>query len=75
MPKFERDVEIDAPIETVWEVLTNPEHWPQWLPGVESVSNVTSLSEGGRVEWTHEGRTGQATIVKMEPPRRLEIRS
>ncbi len=24
MPKFERKVEIDAPVEKVWEVLTNP---------------------------------------------------
>ena len=25
MPKFEREVEIDATVETVWEVMTNPE--------------------------------------------------
>ena len=73
MPKFERNVEIDAPIETVWEVMTNPQHWPQWFPGVESVSSRTSLREGGSVEWTHEGQTGHATVVKMEPPKRLEI--
>lgn len=73
MPKFEREVEIDAPIETVWEALINPAYWPQWFPGVESVSNVTSISEGGRFEWTKEGQTGHATIVKMEPPRHLEI--
>jgi hypothetical protein len=24
MPKFEREVEIDAPVEKVWEALTNP---------------------------------------------------
>ena len=73
MPKFEREVEIDATVETVWEVMTNPEYWPQWFPGVESVSNVTSISEGGRFDWTDEGRTGHGTIVKMEPMKRLEI--
>jgi uncharacterized protein YndB with AHSA1/START domain len=73
MPKFEREVEIDAPVDKVWEVLTDPKHWPQWLPGVDSVSNVTSVGEGGRFEWTDDDRSGQGTIVKMEPMKRLEI--
>jgi hypothetical protein len=53
--------------------MTNPNHWPQWFPGVDSVSNVTSTSEGGSFEWTNEGRTGYGTIVNMEPMKRLEI--
>jgi uncharacterized protein YndB with AHSA1/START domain len=73
MPKFEREVEIDAPVEKVWESLTNPNYWPQWFPGVESVSNVTSIAKGGSFEWTDEGRTGHGTIVKMEPMKHLEI--
>jgi uncharacterized protein YndB with AHSA1/START domain len=73
MPKFEREVEIDAPVEKVWEVITDPNHWPQWFPGVDSVSNVTSVGEGGRFEWADEGRTGQGVIVSMEPMRRLKI--
>ena len=73
MPKFEREVEIDAPVEKVWEALTNPNGWPQWFPGVEGVSNVTSISEGGRFEWMKEGQAGQGAIVKMEPMKRLEV--
>ena len=73
MPKFEREVEIDAPVETVWEAITNPNHWPQWFPGVDGVSKVTSVSKGGRFEWTAQGRTGTGTIVNMEPIKRLEI--
>ena len=75
MPKFERQVEIDAPVQKVWEILTNPAHWPKWFPGVDTVSKVTSISEGGTFEWTDEGKTGRGTIVKMEPLRRLEIRT
>jgi uncharacterized protein YndB with AHSA1/START domain len=73
MPKFEREVEIDAPVEKVWEVITNPTLWPQWFPGVDSVTNVTSVSEGGTFDWMDEGRTGRGNIVKMEPMKRLEI--
>jgi hypothetical protein len=42
---------------------------------VDSVSNVTSISEGGRFEWTDEGRTGHGTIAGMVPMKRLEIRT
>ena len=73
MPKFERKIEIDAPVEKVWGVMTNPEYWPQWFPGVDSVSNVTSVSEGGTFDWIDEGRTGHGTIRNLEPMRRLDI--
>jgi uncharacterized protein YndB with AHSA1/START domain len=73
MPKFEREVEIDATVETVWKVLTDPTHWPQWFPGVDGVTKVTSISQGGTFEYTSENRAGQGAIVKMEPMKRLEI--
>jgi uncharacterized protein YndB with AHSA1/START domain len=73
MPKFERTIEIDAPVEQVWQVLTNPDYWPQWFPGVDTVSNVTSIAKGGRFEWTDEGKRGHGAIVDVEPMRRLEI--
>ena len=73
MPKFEREVEIDAPVEKVWEVLTDPKHWPEWLPGVDAVTSVTGIREGGRFEWRDDDRAGQGAIVKMVPMKRLEI--
>lgn len=73
MPKFERDVEIDASVERVWEVMINPDHWHEWFPGVDGVSNVTSVSEGGTFDWASENRSGRGKIVKMEPMKHLEI--
>lgn len=73
MPKFERDVEINAPVEKVWQVMTNPQSWPQWFPGIDSVSDAGTLQEGAIIHWTSEGKAGQATIAKMEPMKRLEV--
>lgn len=73
MPKFEREVEIDAPVEQVWKTLTDPDNWHQWFPGIENVSQTTSISTGGTFEWMSEGKSGQGTIQKMEPMKRLEI--
>jgi uncharacterized protein YndB with AHSA1/START domain len=73
MPKFEREVEINAPVETVWNALINPDNWPQWFPGIEGVSNVTSISKGGKFDWTTGANTGHGTIVNFDPLKRLEV--
>ncbi len=73
MPKFEREVEINAPVEKVWQVITDPNHWPEWFPGVDSVSTATPVSAGGTFDYTTDGKTGHGKIVKMEPLKRLEI--
>ena len=73
MPKFEREVEIDAPVEKVWDILINPNYWHQWFPGVDSLAKATTIREGGSFEWTSEGKTGRGTIEKMEPMKYLEI--
>ncbi len=75
MPKFEREIKIDAPVETVWGVITDPDRWSEWFPGVDSVSNVTGIGEGGSFEWQLEGKTGSGTIVNTDPQKRLEIRT
>lgn len=73
MPKFEREVEIDAPVEKVWQVMTNPQYWDQWFPGVDNVANATSSGVSGTFDWVSNGKTGRATIVSMDPMKRLEV--
>ena len=73
MPKFEREVEIDAPVEKVWQVMTDPKYLDQWFPGAESVSNVRWSGTGGAFDWSADRRTGKATIMSMDPMKRLEI--
>ena len=71
MPKFEREVEIDAPVEKVWQVMTDPKYMDQWFPGVD---NVKSSVAGRSFEWVADGgRTGTAAIVSAEVNKRLEI--
>jgi uncharacterized protein YndB with AHSA1/START domain len=73
MPKFEREIEIDAPVQKVWDALIDTNRWPEWFPGIDTVSGVSSLQEGARFQWTDEGKSGSGTIVKMQAPERLEV--
>ena len=73
MPKFERTVEINAPVEKVWAVITDPEQWSKWFPGMESVSAASPANEGSSFEFTSKGKTGKAAIVKMEPMKHLQV--
>ena len=66
MPKFQRSVDIDAPVETVWRVLTNPQSWPEWFPAWTPCPG-RAPSVGRDPELAHEGRTGTARITRMEP--------
>ena len=54
MPKYEREVEIDAPVEKVCSVLTNTAYWTKWFPGMGSVSNFRAMNEQCQFDWSTE---------------------
>ena len=67
MAKFEQQIDINAPINTVWAILANPTRWPQWFPDIEGVTNLSALQTGGTFQWQHNGDTGSGTIIRIEP--------
>jgi len=73
MSKFEREVEIDAPVQNAWVVLTDAAQWPKWFPYFHSVSNVRPLAEGVVINWNSGDKDGTATITKFVPEKELEI--
>lgn len=73
MPKFERTDEIDATVEKVWNVIIDPNHFPQWFPGIESVANIAKTDEGISFDFVRQGETGQGVITDIQPMRRLQV--
>ncbi len=54
MKQLHTDIEIHAPAERVWEVLTDFASYPQWNPFIRRASGVP--------------RTGERLKVRIEPP-------
>jgi hypothetical protein len=53
------EIEIAAPPEVVWEVLTEIEQWPSWNPDIKSMSMQGDLAEGSVFRW----KAGFGTIT------------
>ncbi|MGW1277174.1 SRPBCC family protein [Streptomyces tsukubensis] len=71
--RIEKEIDIAAPPERVWAVLTEPEHVGAWF-GLGEPAPV-DLRPGGTMFLDH-GEHGQfpTTIVTVEPPRRFAYR-
>ena len=67
MPKFERTVDVSAPVATVWSTLSDPSRWPAWLAGVGAIAASGGLAPGATFEWQADGKTGAATVERIDP--------
>lgn len=73
-------VEINAPIERVWETLTDVEGQPRWMRDLKAVRLLTPAPIG--IGTTAEGEVrifgmqtvDPITVTSFEPPRRFAIR-
>jgi hypothetical protein len=63
------EIEIDAPPEAVWEVLTDLERWPSWNPDVKSMAFGGAIAEGSEFRWTAGPGTIVSTIGRVDRPR------
>ena len=69
--RIEREILIEAPIDVVWAVLTEPEHIAGWF----SDSAEIDLRPGGDaiLTWEKHG-TARARVEKVEPPHTFSFR-
>ena len=66
--RSKREVEIVAPPEVVWEVLTGFEQWPQWNPEVKTMSIEGPVEPGTEFRWKAGPGTIVSTLEQVDPP-------
>ncbi|MEU8165601.1 SRPBCC domain-containing protein [Micromonospora sp. NPDC049004] len=73
---IERDIDIDASPEVVFEVVSQPEHVREWWPDDARFEPVAGAA--GELVW-RDAQTGETTtvdlaVVDVDPPKRFSFR-
>jgi hypothetical protein len=68
------EIDVDAPPEIVWEVVTRFENWPNWNPDVKWMSFPGPLAAGTEFRWKAGPGTIVSTLDRIEPPRYISWR-
>jgi hypothetical protein len=74
MEELRSDVEIDAPPEKVWEVLTDFETYSEWNPFIRQIEGQLRVGATLRVHIeppNRRGTTFKPKVLKVEPNREL----
>jgi len=68
---IEREVVIEAPVETVWSIVTEPRNISRWFANEAEVD----LRPGGDLVFRFDsGIDGKGIVEKVEPPRLFSFR-
>jgi uncharacterized protein YndB with AHSA1/START domain len=74
--RIEREIDIDAPIEVVWAVITEPEHITEWF--TDSAELDVRPGGGGRFGWDSKARNRKTVVnvrvERLEPPHFFSFR-
>jgi uncharacterized protein YndB with AHSA1/START domain len=66
LPKISRKRVIDAPVEDVWALVSDPYHLPRWWPRTTRVENVNKVKGGRRTQWTSVLETKSGRGVRAD---------
>lgn len=66
-----RTVDVEAPIERVWDVLANVDDWPRWNADVKSAGIAGPVAPGTQFRWKAGPGTIESKLEDVERPQRL----
>jgi len=75
MRELSATIKIDAPIEKVWQVLTDFNHWADWNPMVNHASGTAALGKKLQITMrapdAKDGAKYQPEVIDFDPPKVL----
>ncbi len=74
MPKINKSININAPVEKVFAYVTDPTKGPEWLVGWTEVTDVTGSGVGQHYHWKYNmlgvPLRGETTVSEQVPNKR-----
>lgn len=70
-PRAQAQIRIAAPLDRVWRLIADIDHWPTWNPNVAWARLHGPLAAGTVFDWQAGGFTITSTLQAVEAPRRL----
>ena len=67
----EGQIQIEAPIETVWDVLADLSAWPTWNHDVKSMAVEGPLEPGSVFRWKSGSASLVSTLATVDPPHEI----
>jgi uncharacterized protein YndB with AHSA1/START domain len=64
-------ITIDAPIDRVWALVVDVDHWPDWNKAVGAAHLKGPVAKGSVFEWKSGGLAIRSTFQDVAPMRRL----
>ena len=65
------EIQINAPLETVWALHTDVNAWPDWNPSVTAAHLDGAFKAGTPFDWTSYGFSVTSTIYEVAPRSRI----
>ncbi len=63
--KTSKEIEIQAPVDKVWDIQTNIDAWPEWQPEISEAKLDSSLKPDASFVWKSGGFKLISTIGKV----------
>lgn len=78
MATVEKAAEFSATVGEVFNLIADISRWPEWMPPLTGVSNISGSGMGTAYEWEFKlgplpTLKGTGEVVKFIPNRRLEV--
>ena len=64
-------IQIEASPETVWDIVSDIERWPEWNPDVTDAELHGSLAAGGTFTWKAGPGKIRSSLSEVDAPRRI----
>ena len=65
------DAYIEAPIASVWSILSDLENWPSWNKGVSKIRVNGPVKPGTSFAWVGGGSKIVSRLEEVDPPNRI----